>query len=51
MIKADSLVSLKQQIKRVKNKFTEDYDNDVDRCTWKKSAKFRKVAMTLMQKI
>ena len=30
MIKADSLVSLKQQIKRVRNKFAEDYDNDID---------------------
>lgn len=29
IIKADSLASLKQQIKRVKNKFTENYDDDV----------------------
>ena len=41
MIKADSLVSLKQQIKRVRNKFAEDYDNDIDSALGK-SAKFRR---------
>ena len=29
IIKAESLVSLKQEIKRVKNKFTENYDDGV----------------------
>ena len=40
MIKADSLVSLKQQIKRVKNKFAEDYDNDVDGALGKSQPSF-----------
>ena len=30
IIKAESLVSLKQQIKKVKNQFAENYDSDVD---------------------
>ena len=50
MIKADSLVSLKQQIKRVRNKFAEDYDNDIDSALGKSQLSSEGVAMTLMQK-
>ena len=40
MIKADSLVSLKQQIKRIKNKFAEDYDNNIDGALGKSQLSF-----------